>query len=351
MYTKAKMKLAKMADFWNQHWVLKTIILFFPSVYLPVIVKYFGKHLGLTTTRQEGIVLTTLGLIITIVIYIVVLLLNILGNYKAKRDKIREADVATQQETLIQEYENKLQYYSNTLKVHTRLSDVIGKICDNKLDSICSYIESCMQNNEFRKPFNETAYPEKQLKCIAQEIKSCLAEITAPPLNNISVSIAYQLPTISKVWRWIDQNEIQQCLPLSKLQKNQKTTFHMVYSGSKDFVFFNDKKQAELKGKYVFDKKDERHGNTGSIVCDSITLANDSGTIARIILTISTYGYKFTNSVDETILENMSKIIEEVILQQFEKRIRIEMALLFIKKKYNNKNASKITGKPLYNLN
>ncbi len=105
--------------------------------------------------------------------------------------------------------------------------------------------------------------------------------------------------------------------------------------------FFNDKAKAAQEGNYVFDKKDERHGNTGSIVCDNISLENDNGMIARIILTISTYGYKFTNSTDETVLENMSKIIEEVILQQFEKRIRIEMGLLFIKKKYNNKNATK----------
>lgn len=87
----------------------------------------------------------------------------------------------------------------------------------------------------------------------------------------------------------------------------------------------------------MFDKKDHRSHDKGSIICDEIALEGDNGKIARIILTISTYGYKFTNSIDETILNNMSTMIEEVILQQFEKRIRIELALLFVKKQYNKK--------------
>ncbi len=238
MYTKAKNFLAKMADFWNEHWILKTIILFLPSIYLPIIVKYFGKYFRLITTDENVTTLSTLGIIITIILYLGVLLLNILGNYKTKRDKLREIDQAASQKKLIEKYESEIQDYRNTMNVHKRLSDVIGKICDNKLDSICNYIETCMQNGEFRKPFNETVHPEKQLKCIAQEIKSCLSEITIPPLNSISVSMAYQLPTINNTWHWIDPNEIQQCLPLNKLQRNQKTTFHIIYSGNKDFVFF-----------------------------------------------------------------------------------------------------------------
>lgn len=84
-----------------------------------------------------------------------------------------------------------------------------------------------------------------------------------------------------------------------------------------------------------FDNKDKRYHNIGSILCDEISIEDDKGKIARIVLTISTYGHKFTDSEDEKVLSNMSQIIQEVILQQFEKRIRIELGFLFVKKQYN----------------
>ncbi len=94
---------------------------------------------------------------------------------------------------------------------------------------------------------------------------------------------------------------------------------------------------AANEGKYVFDKKDHRNHDIGSIICDEIAIEDEKGKIARIILTISTYGYRFTDSDDADVLENMSQMIEEVLLQQFEKRIRIELALLFVKNQYNKK--------------
>ena len=103
-------------------------------------------------------------------------------------------------------------------------------------------------------------------------------------------------------------------------------------------MFFNDKELAAQNGNYVFDQKDNRFHKIGSIICDEISLEDDRGKIARIILTVSTYGYKFTDSEDEKILSNMSQMIQEVILQQFEKRIRIELGFLFVKKQYNKQN-------------
>lgn len=330
-----KQSLKKIADCLNEHWIWKTIILFLPSIYLPVIVKYCGTKFNLCDSDGN---LTILGIWITIAIYGIVLLINILANYKSKKDKENEQILKREQEKEIEAYEQEIQSYSNTLDVYERLLNVIGRVCDIKQEAINNYIESSLKSREFRKPFNETVCPEIQLKNIARELKSCLSEITQPPLDNISVSMAYEFPEVSKQINWIDQSEVMQCMSLKKLKASKDSTFYKIYSGESDFLFFNDKELAAQNGNYVFDQKDNRFHKIGSIICDEISLEDDRGKIARIILTVSTYGYKFTDSEDEKILSNMSQMIQEVILQQFEKRIRIELGFLFVKKQYNKQN-------------
>lgn len=335
MREKIKQSLKMIADCLNEHWIWKTIILFLPSIYLPVIVKYCGVDWKLSDENGN---LTIIGVWITIVLYAIVLLVNILANYKSKKDKEKEQIIKEKYEQKIQLYQQENQSYEKTLNVYKRLLNVIGRVCDIKQEAINTYIESSLKNKEFRKPFNETVCPDIQLKNIARELKFCLSEITRPPLDNISVSMAYEFPEVSKQIYWIDYREVVQCMALKNLKTNKNTTFYKIYSGQSDFLFFNDKVLASKEGNYVFDNKDKRYHNIGSIICDEMALEDDRGKIARVILTISTYGYKFTDSDDEEILSNMSRMIQEVILQQFEKRIRIELGFLFVKRQYNKQN-------------
>lgn len=332
---KIKGILKRIADCLNEHWIWKTIILFLPSIYLPVVVKYAGKPLHLSNEKGG---MSRGGIIITVIVYVSVLSINILSSYKAKKDmeKDSEKELAHTQE--VEGLKGELQSFRNTLDVYDRLLNVIGNICDVKLGAIYNYINSSLEIGEFHKPFNETVYPEKQLKSIAREMKTCLTEITRPPFNNISVSMAYEFPGMGGDLKWIDQQEIAQCMQLKNLKKNKNTAFYKIYSGESDFLFYNDKKVAEQERCYVFDKKDHRYHDIGSLICDDISIEDENGKIARIILSISTYGYKFTDSEDVEVLNNMSEMIEEVILQQFEKRIRIELAFLFVKKQYNKMN-------------
>lgn len=338
---KVKNKLKQLADLFNEHWIWKTAILFFPSIYLPVIVKYGGVALGLS--KKDG-VLTWVGIGITIIVYILAFACNVLTNYKFRKDKEKEKLIKEKCEQEIDKYKKDARDYAKTLNVYKRLLNVIGIVCDTKQEAINNYIENALKNKEFRKPFNETVCPEIQLKNIARELKSCLSEITLPPLDNISVSMAYEFPEVNKQIYWVDQREVVQCMNLRTLKTDKNTTFYKIYSGESDFLFFNDKKYATKEGSYVFDQKDNRYNKIGSIICDEISIENDKGKVARIILTISTYGYKFTDSESEEVLSNMSQMIQEVILQQFEKRIRIELGFLFIKKQYNMDRSTVVPG-------
>lgn len=333
-FTKDSLKkiLVCLADFLNEHWIWKTIILFIPSIYMPVIVKYSGEKLYLSFDNGE---LTLIGCIVTVIVYFIVLCVNILSSYKAKRDKEKDSEKEASHKEEIDKYIDDIQGYANTLNVYGKLMNAIGNICELKLTTIGNYINSSLLDGVFHKPFNETVNPQRQLREIAKEIRTCLSEITAPPFDNISVSMAYEFPTINKATWWIDQQEIAQCMTLGKLKKNPNTTFYKVYSGKSDFLFFNDKAKAAKENNYVFDNKDHRYHDIGSIICDEISIIQEDEKIARLILSISTYGYKFTDKEEKDVIDNMSYMIEEVLLQQFEKRIRIELALLYIKDQYN----------------
>ena len=324
--------LKKVADCLNEHWIWKTIILFLPSIYFPFFVKYYGVSLKLVDAKSKN-ELTSIGTRIAIALYVAVLGINILSNYKTKKDKEKDLE----HEEMIQAFKNDIQVYQNTMGVYLRLMDVIGNICDDKFGSIRNYINDSLEKGTFNKPFNETIYPENQLKSIAKEMKLCISEMTNAPFNSISISMAYDFPVKKSAMYWIDQREVDSCMTLGQLKKNKETAFYKIYSEESNFLFFNDKSKAAKEHSYFFDKKDHKYRDIGSIICDEISIQDEEGKIARIILTISTYGHKFTDSEDEQVLENMSELIEEVILQQFEKRIKIELAFLFVKKQYNQK--------------
>lgn len=147
---KIKNILKKITDVFNEHWIWKTIILFLPSIYLPIIVKYWGDTLQLVNENDN---LTIRGLVTTISIYIIVLLINILSSYKSTRDKVLEAEKDKKHKEDIEEYKSSLGLY-------ILLMEAIGNICDKKCDSISYYINSSIKKKNFSKPFNETVYPD-----------------------------------------------------------------------------------------------------------------------------------------------------------------------------------------------
>lgn len=325
--------LKKLADIINEHWIWKVVILFIPSIYMPIVIKYVGEKCGLTDNNGS---LTSLGWGITIAVYISALFVNILSSYKAKRDKENELERRKLLKSIEDSHKEEIEVYRTNLGIYGTLLHVIGNVCDTKFDSILSYIDNSIMKGQFSKPFNETVHPDRQLKNIAKEMKKCISEVTETPIDNITISMAIEFPEINKTTKWVDQSETMQCMKLDKLKKNDKTTFHQVYSGKSEYVFYNDKLKAAEENKYVLDNKDHRYNDVGSILCEDICIEEDNSTLARIILSISTYGYKFTNSEDDEVLNNISDVIKEVILHQFDKRIKIELSLLYIKKKYNN---------------
>lgn len=267
--------LKKIADLLNEHWVWKTIILFLPSIYLPVIVKYLGKKLNLLDEKE---CITPLGWLITVFVFGTVLLVNVLSNYKTKRDKKAEDEIK-------KKYEYEIEQYRHSLGIHQQVMHSIRDVCDNKYDSMCSYIRQAHKKQSFKRPYEETMRPDAQLKKISKEMKQCLSQISAPSEEHIRVSMAYIFPELMKSWKWIDQSEVSNCIKLEELVKNEKSSFYQIMNGSRTFLFYNDKSEAEQKGEYVFDKQDKKFGNIGSVICDEVSIENDNEqSIARLMI-------------------------------------------------------------------
>lgn len=64
-------------------------------------------------------------------------------------------------------------------------------------------------------------------------------------------------------------------------------------------------------------------------------------TLRRLIVSITTYGEKLTDRTDEPTINRITSIIRELILTEFEQRIHIELATLYIKKKKEAEQNSK----------
>lgn len=195
------------------------------------------------------------------------------------------------------------------------------------------------KTNKCEKPFISTVQPTKQLKAISDKLAKCFSEITGIRKNDLIVSMAYSVASDNPKWKWVDFKKLHGCATLKELISNQRTAFYHVLSGEEEFVFYNNKIEAEKRGKYVFDSKDKSHKNVGSIVCQRIEVGSEDKIQGTIILSISSYGQMFVK-LDENI-EKVRETIRDVILKQFEKRICIELSDLFIQEYYCRYKASK----------
>lgn len=315
---KVKDLLKRLADYFNVHWIKKTIVLFIPTIWLPFFIKYWGDALGLS---QDG-ELSKFGILITTIIFGLVLFINVLSSYKAKLEKDRELQMQLEMKQL-----------KSNLSICETVMDSIYDICDVKYDTLLDYMEGIETNKTCEKPFLSTVHPTKQLKAISDELAKCFSEITDIRKNELIVSMAYSLSENN--WKWVDFRKLHGCATLEELINNPRSTFYQVYSGKSEFVFYNNKAQAEQMGNYVFDTKDNSHRNIGSIICQRIEVGTEDKIQAVLVLSISSYGKKFVQKDEsEENIRNVENTIRNVILKQFEKRICIELSDLFIQETY-----------------
>ncbi len=112
---------------------------------------------------------------------------------------------------------------------------------------------------------------------------------------------------------------------LEDLLKDPRATMRQIVDGKTTSAFYPNKRTAMEKNLYLPGPKDSSNDYIGSIICRDISI--DSHKSVQAILSISTYGHQICEEDDD---DTKRKVLN-LLLPSFEKRIKLELALLYIK--------------------
>lgn len=175
-------------------------------------------------------------------------------------------------------------------------------------------------------PFFEITQPEKQIKVILENIQFTLCRLFGINPNDIGLSVIYKSDKNDN-WQWAANLNIEDDLQLNSLIESSDSTAYNVIAGLDSYLFFPDKR-AGLKGKkFKPGPIDIKRDCIGSIICKDISLDQNSN-LLKAVLSITTYGVQLCDEYD---IESRKKI-EEILLPTFEYRLKVELSLLYIKK-------------------
>lgn len=295
--------IEKLIKIINKCYYIKPIIAFLGTVWFPIIIKYLGQVLKLVNEKDY---LTILGWICTIAVYGSVLGISL---------------ISVQESKILVRYETNLHIYEHLIKS-------LDDLCDANYDRILTHLSESETKKSSRNIYKNTVEPIKQLKDIAREIKECFSEIADFQRDDLIVSMAYNFPRENNDWFWIDSKYMEGGLSTEQLFTNTDSALYHV-AKNEDFIFFSNKKTAHDEKCYIYDSKDKEGTVGGSIICMKIPILLGNEIVAQIVLSVSTYGVFLCGENEE---KAVGEIIEKVLLRRFSKRIRVELAHLYIRK-------------------
>lgn len=308
--------LNNIADFFNRHWIWKIIISFFPSLWLPVIVKYLGIGLGIIDGNQA---LTIRGWVATIIIYVLAFSVLLVSGYSSKLEEARK----TQLKSELEKHKATNEYYDKVIACvhssHQQKSDLL-------LQATKTYKDS------HQLPYTTLVDPIQQLKNLASEIQECFSGLTKIPKDRLVVSMAYQLDGSTPSghnWKWVDSHVTQGGLTLETLTQNNQAAFYRLIHGSSPMLYINNKAIALQKQQYISDAKDGRFKNVGSLICWKIqSQLSTNDILGKLVVSISSYGNQFAKDVEADIAAVEESV--DVIYRLFEEQIVTELTCLYL---------------------
>ncbi|MFH0734017.1 MAG: hypothetical protein V1773_04920 [bacterium] len=288
--------LRRVYNFITRHWILSTFILLSPSLMVLYFVNaFFNGEVALDKLKTIFFLLNYF--VLTIGVF-----------------------------TLMKQYADK---YNNMVKDNGLLVySVILQSMDlgkrRKLNRFYKFIEE-HQNNFGINPFNEITQPQKQIKVILDNIQFTLCKLFGLNPNEIGLSVIYKTDKQSE-WKWVANLNIENDLPLNKMIKEPTSTAFQIINNGNSFVFYPDKRTGLKEKKFYAGPVDEQKQNIGSIICKDISLDHNNN-LLKAVLSITTYGKQLCDEYDA---DSINKI-KELLIPSFEYRIKVELALLYIK--------------------
>ncbi len=173
---------------------------------------------------------------------------------------------------------------------------------------------------------------------------SCVADLTGQEEGSLRTRVAYNIK--GKTWDWIPGYASTGYFDIPNLLAENDSTFNCITrkdSMRENFIFFNKKSVASQKRKYVCEPIRDYEAKTqaeetltdGSILAKSLFIGdNYRDPYVEMAIFIDTTDENFLVK-DET-SANLRKIknhFKDKIFKDFEQRLKIELALLYIRSK------------------
>jgi hypothetical protein len=187
------------------------------------------------------------------------------------------------------------------------------------VDFIESNHNKCVTN-----PFNIITQPKQQIETILTNIQITLSNIFDIERSNIGLSIIYSVD--NEKWDWLYTMSVSEDTTLNELLNNDNSAVRQIIDHKVSYLFYPDKRIGIRENKYFPGKSDKNFGNIGSILCSEISVGLENKYL-RAILSITTYGTQLCSEKDE----NSKEKLKSTLLPNFEQRIKVELALLYIK--------------------
>lgn len=191
-------------------------------------------------------------------------------------------------------------------------------------------------------PIEVISNPDKQLKAIIEKMISCVANVTSIDESCLRTRVAYRFQNGD--WKWLTGYESNGYFNIPNLQSAKKSTFNCVTRTDEyreNFIFFNKKSVAVKKQKYVYEPFRDIEGETynegdaiteGSILAKSLYVGDASSTaFAEMAIFIDTTddGLLLKDDSRES-LRRARRLLKNEVFSNFEERIKIELALLYL---------------------
>ena len=292
----------------KRHWIWYTLIVSAPTIWFTFVVSVFGKVLHIKNAAGD---FTLGGKIISAVVIVLSFVISLMNNRYASKSEFGELE--------------KLRGHVEYLD---RITESVDSICDQKATKITRTIYQVKKENKNVPEI--ISDPRKQLEKILEQIAVCLAAFMKRPQEKYSskdftITMAYNFPVENKDWIWLDGT-------IANLEN--KSTFNHVRTSNKKYYFNNKKENAKKEDRYMYDSYDvtnEANGKPiGSIFCYNYKIHQGNTTYVDAILTISTKQKRFVNEDDDEKIENARDNIIRLVDENFGRRIKIELGLLYL---------------------
>ncbi|MBP3360514.1 MAG: hypothetical protein J6N52_06655 [Clostridia bacterium] len=316
---------------WNKSkWFIFSCLHTLAGVWFSLILSFFGESWHLITVTGNGQkILTKLGFSITLITVGWTLFCFTAQRYSEWYESSTSIYKPTSGELILNE-----------------VNKGVISICKNKINLLIKQIHRIKNGKaDF---VTVQGSPCEQLGLITAELNKNLSYLLTQQNYNIrtddiSVRIFYNFPMENpNVWKVADNKTTNTNVNIDKLLSPNTTFFCLLNKKDGNFIFCNSKEDALRHGLYTAvtnDEYNEKHELLGSIMGHKYSLGYEENEYIRFMVFVSTYSKSFIKPKTSEDLKHAKENIHHYIIDEYLRRISIELELLyisFLKEKYDN---------------